>query len=148
METERLILRRLKPSDYDDLCEILQDSEVMYAYERPFSSEEVKEWLSKQFKRYEKYGFGLWAVILKENRELIGQCGLIMQPWKEEEVLEIGYLFKKKYWHYGYATEAANFCKNYAFQYLKVKEVCSIIRDNNKASIRVALRNGMKEIVG
>lgn len=87
METERLILRRLKPSDYDDLCEILQDSEVMYAYERPFSSEEVKEWLSKQFKRYEKYGFGLWAVILKENRELIGQCGLTMQPWKEEEVL-------------------------------------------------------------
>ena len=88
------------------------------------------------------------GVFLKENRELIGQCGLTMQPWKEEEVLEIGYLFKKKYWHYGYATEAANFCKNYAFQYLKVKEVCSIIRDNNKASIRVALRNGMKEIVG
>ncbi len=71
-----------------------------------------------------------------------------MQPWKEEEVLEIGYLFKKKYWHYGYATEAANFCKNYAFQYFKVKEVCSMIRDNNKASIRVALRNGMKETVG
>lgn len=120
----------------------------MYAYEKSFSSEEVKEWLSKQFKRYEKYGFGLWAVILKENRELIEQCGLSMQPWKEEEVLEIGYLFKKKYWHYGYATEAAKFCKNYAFQYLKAKEVCSIIRDNNKASIRVALRNGMKETVG
>lgn len=94
METERLILRRLKPLDYDDLCEILQDSEVVYAYEEPFSSEEVKEWLSKQFKRYEKYGFGLWAVILKENRELIEQCGLTMQPWKEEEVLEIFYLRK------------------------------------------------------
>lgn len=58
------------------------------------------------------------------------------------------WLFKKKYWHYGYATEAANFCKNYAFQYFKVKEVCSMIRDNNKASIRVALRNGTKETVG
>ena len=66
-----------------------------------------------------------------------------MQPWKNMEVLEIGYLFQKSYWHSGYATEAAKACKKYAFEMLNADEVCSIIRDTNTASQNVALRNGM-----
>ena len=115
----------------------------MYAYEGAFSDAEVQEWLNRQLTRYEKYGFGLWAVILKESGELIGQCGLTMQPWKDKDVLEIGYLFRRDYWHKGYATEAAVACKKYAFEKLGAKEVYSIIRDINTASQKVALRNGM-----
>lgn len=74
---------------------------------------------------------------------MIGQCGLTMQPWKEEEVLEVGYLLQRLYWHKGYATEAARACKKYAFDVLNADEVCSIIRDTNTASQNVALRNGM-----
>ena len=81
---------------------------------------------------------------VQESGELIGQCGLTMQQWKDEEVLEIGYLFNKRYWHKGYATEAAKVCKRYAFEKLGADEVCSIIRDTNIPSQRVALRNGMK----
>ena len=58
-------------------------------------------------------------------------------------MLEIGYLFNRLYWHNGYATEAAKACKQYAFDVLGVKEVCSIIRDTNTPSRNVALRNGM-----
>lgn len=67
-----------------------------------------------------------------------------MQPWKGTEVLEIGYLFNRLYWHKGYATEAAKACKEYAFDILKANEVCSIVRDTNIASQNVAVRNGMK----
>ncbi len=74
---------------------------------------------------------------------MIGQCGLTMQPWKDEEVLEIGYLFERLYWHKGYAIEAAKACKKYAFEVLRAEEVCSIIRDTNIASQNVAIRNGM-----
>ena len=74
---------------------------------------------------------------------MIGQCGLTMQPWKDENVLEIGYLFERSYWHKGYAIEAAKACKKYAFEILKADEVCSIIRDTNIASQKVAIRNGM-----
>ena len=136
-------MRELNKADFDSLCEILQDEEVMYAYEGAFDDTEVQEWLDRQIFRYTKWNFGLWAVILKENNKLIGQCGLTMQPWKKSEVLEIGYLFNKAYWHKGFATEAAEACKKYAFEILRAEEVCSIIRDTNIPSQKVALRNGM-----
>ena len=143
LKTERLYLRKINQSDFKYLCKILQDEETMYAYEGAFNDKEAHEWLDKQISRYQKWSFGLWAVILKETDEMIGQCGLTMQPWKESEVLEIGYLFNRQYWHNGYATEAAKACKRYAFDKLKSKEVCSIIRDTNIPSQNVALRNGM-----
>lgn len=143
LETERLYLREMSQSDFTSLCKILQDEETMYAYEGAFSDAEVQEWLDKQISRYRKFGFGLWAVVLKETDEMIGQCGLSMQPWKDREVLEIGYLFQRQYWHKGYATESASACRKYAFEVLDASEVCSIIRDNNTASQNVAIRNGM-----
>lgn len=143
LETERLYLREMKQEDFHSLCKILQDEKAMYAYEGAFGDDEAQEWLDRQIARYQKWGFGLWAVILKETDEMIGQCGLTMQPWKETEVLEIGYLFQRLYWHKGYAIEAAGACKKYAFEILGAKEVCSIIRDTNTASQKVAIKNGM-----
>lgn len=143
LETERLYLRELTQEDYPSLCRILQDEETMYAYEGAFCDTEVQEWLDRQMSRYRRWGFGLWAVVLKETDQMIGQCGLTMQPWKGEEVLEVGYLLERNFWHRGYATEAARACRDYAFEVLQAKEVCSIIRDTNLASQKVAIRNGM-----
>ncbi|MDO4670360.1 MAG: GNAT family N-acetyltransferase [Aerococcus sp.] len=143
IETKRLYLRQLEARDFSALCTILQDDETMTAYEGAFTKAEVSEWLDRQLVRYEEWGMGLWAVILKEEERLIGQCGLTWQPRQESEVLEIGYLFNRSYWHHGYATEAAIACKAYAFETLAAHEVCSIIRTTNFASQRVALRVGM-----
>ncbi len=144
LETERTYLRELTLDDYDDLCEILQDKEIMYAYEHAFSDAEVQGWLDKQRERYKRDGFGLWAVIDKETERFIGQVGLTLQLVEGQEELEIGYLIKRKYWHRGFATEAAVACREYAFNLLKRDRVVSIIRDNNYASQRVAIRVGMK----
>ena len=143
LETKRLYLREMNPSDFNSLCRILQDEKAMYAYEEAFSDQEVQEWLDRQIYRYQKWNFGLWAAVLKETDKMIGQCGLTMQQWKDQEVLEIGYLFERSHWHQGYATEAAKACKQYAFEKLNASEVCSIIRDSNTASQNVAMRNGM-----
>lgn len=143
LETKRLYLREMNPSDFNSLCRILQDEKAMYAYEGAFSDQEVQEWLDRQIYRYQKWNFGLWAAVLKETDKMIGQCGLTMQQWKDQEVLEIGYLFERSHWHQGYATEAAKACKQYAFKKLNASEVCSIIRDSNTASQNVAMRNGM-----
>ena len=76
LETERLVLRELVPSDLPALCRVLQDKETMYAYEHAFSDEEAQAWLNNQLRRYREDGFGLWGAVLKESGELIGQCGL------------------------------------------------------------------------
>lgn len=143
LETERLSFREMNDGDFADLCQMLQDPVVMTAYEHAFEDEEARRWLENQKRRYREDGFGLWAVLLKETGEMIGQCGLTWQYVGENSVLEIGYLFKKDFWHKGYATEAATVCKQYAFEVLDIEEVYSIIRDTNIASQAVAKRNGM-----
>lgn len=66
-----------------------------------------------------------------------------MQDCNGKQVLEIGYLFQKAFWHNGYASESAMACKEYAFEKLDADEVFSIIRDTNIASQNVAIRNKM-----
>ena len=144
LETERLILREMTDADFPALCKILRDEKAMYAYEHAFSDEEAKTWLENQKRRYAKYGIGLWAVVLKETGEMIGQCGLTWQPLGDgTQMPEVGYLLEKSAWHKGYAAEAARACRDYAFDTLGFDEVCSIIRDNNLPSQAVARRNGM-----
>ncbi len=145
-ESGRLYFRELRQTDFDVLCSMLQDMDVMYAYEHAFSGSEVQEWLDRQIARYASYGFGLWAVILKETGEFAGQCGITMQDVDGIPVPEIGYLFRKAYWHKGYAAEAAVACKRFAFETLGFPEVYSIIRDTNIASQNVARRNGMSVV--
>ena len=67
LETQRLILRELCPNDFHEVCKLLQDNEVMYAYEGAFNGTEVREWLDRQIKRYAEDKVGLWGAVLKEN---------------------------------------------------------------------------------
>ena len=76
---------------------------------------------------------------------MIGQAGLTMQPYKNTEVLEIGYLLKGNFWFYGYAKEAACGCKKYAFEHLKKDKVYSIMKADNLPSIKVAESIGMNK---
>ena len=137
LETERLILRELVQEDFDEVCKLLQDPVVMYAYEGAYNNQEVQEWLERQFRRYANDGFGLWGVVEKESGELIGQCGVTWQDCDGKRVPEVGYLLRKEFWHKGYATEAAIASKEYALEKLGF---------TNVASQNVASRNGMKKV--
>ena len=144
LETARIRLRKLTQEDFEETRKLLQDPEVMYAYEGPFNDEETQQWIDKQLRRYQTDGFGLWAMIERTSGTLIGQCGLTYQDIDGERGVEVGYLLRKPYWHQGYATEAAIACKEYAFRTLGVDQIYSIIRDTNIPSRRVAERNGMR----
>lgn len=143
LETERLYLCEMSQNDFQDLADILQNPHVMYAYEHDSSDDDVQSWLDRQICRYEKYGFGLWTMILKSTGQMIGQAGLTIQHYNDTEVLEIGYHLKEEFWHMGYAQEAASGCKKYAFERLGADKVYSIIKFDNIASIKVAERIGM-----
>lgn len=97
VETKRLLLREMNLSDMEPLSSILQDENVMYAYNGAFSDEETLAWMQKQLQRYREHGFGLWGIFLKSTGEMIGQCGITMQEYKGGQVPEIGYLLAHKY---------------------------------------------------
>lgn len=145
LETQRLILREFEnqEADIEGLKSFLQDKEVMWAYEHRFSDEEVTDWLNWNLSHYQQYQIGLWAMMLKKNHLIIGDCGLTYQTINGEKFLEIGYHLQKDYWHQGFAIEAAQACKRYAFETLKASNVYSVVRDLNIASMNVAVRNRM-----
>lgn len=148
LKTKRLYMREMERADWNALARILQDETTMYYYNGAFADDEVTQWMERQLRRYREYdhAYGMWAVVLAGTREMIGQCGLTLQPWKDRQVLEIGYLFRREYWHQGLAIEAARSCKEYAFETLHAQAVHSIIRDTNIPSQKVAMRNGMTPV--
>lgn len=145
-ETKRLYAKKLTVNSIPDLKKMLQDPHVMYAYEGAFTDEMVEAWLNKMLWRYEEYGFALNGIYLKTTGEMIGQCGITMQEYKNSLVHEVGYLFCADFWHQGYATEAAKAARDYAFTILKAQRVFAFVRDTNTASMNVAKRCGLKAI--
>ncbi|MGN6566963.1 MAG: GNAT family N-acetyltransferase [Flavipsychrobacter sp.] len=94
-------------------------------------------------KRYEEGRLGLQALISKETGEMIGKCGLLIQHEVNGKTeLEIGYHLIRRYWGQGYAIEAAQMFRDYAFENDMADSVVSIIDPLNIASQKVALRNG------
>ncbi len=143
LRTRRLLLREMVEEDIPDLEEMMLDPEVTYAYPHSFTKADVQNRLARQQERYRRDGFGLWAVVLLSTGEMVGQVGLTWQDCEGQPVLEVGYLLKKRHWHKGYASEAAQACRDYAFRVLGAEKVSSIIKTDNLASIQVAERNGM-----
>lgn len=144
LETERLMLRHLRPDDLDTMHAYLGDPQTMLYYPAPFSREFIKQGIEKNIERYAELGYGLFGVELKESGELIGDCGMVWQDLPDGPELEVGYHFSRMHWGHGYATEAAKACIEYAFRNAGVDHVISLIRPENVPSRRVAERNGLK----
>lgn len=144
IETERLILRETNINDFDDLFAILSDPETMKHYPAPYDKAKVERWINWCLKSYQKYGFGLWAVTLKNSGKYIGDCGLSMQMIEGEQLPEIGYHLNKGYWNRGYATEAARAVKDYIFKNYSFDALYTYTSKTNVPSIKVALKNGMR----
>jgi RimJ/RimL family protein N-acetyltransferase len=143
IDTDRLVLRELTMDDISATREIVCDERTMYAWTRAWSEQENLDGLRKQLKNYKEDGYGRWAVVLKETGKVIGICGLQWCETDKEKVPEIGYSFNRAYWGRGYASEAAVACRKSAFDILKFNEVFSLVKEDNLASMNVAIRNGM-----
>ena len=146
IETHRLALRELTMDDLQDLYMILSDVESMKHYPEPFNLEKSKKWIEWNMENYQVYGFGLWAVVLKNVNQFIGDCGITMQNINGKLEPEIGYHINRAYTGLGYATEAAQACRDYAFNVLRLNAVFSYMKYTNIASQRVAEKNAMKLI--
>lgn len=146
LETERLKLRTMNDHDASFLYdELFQDEEVMKYYPSLKDEQQTKEWIAWNQKNDRMYHTSLWIIEDKETNERLGQSGIVLQNIEGQTELEIGYMLKKAAWGNGYAAEAAKGCLTYGFEEMKVRRMVSLIRPENEASVKVALKMGMKK---
>jgi ribosomal-protein-alanine N-acetyltransferase len=144
LQTLRLQLRDFTPQDADALALVLSDPETMRYYPAPIDHAGVEQWIERNRRRYQDDdGVGLWAMELNKTKELIGDCGIILQQVEGERLYEIGYHLRRDLWRQGLATEAAIAFRDWGFAFLKTERLISLIRPENLASRRVAERTGM-----
>ena len=142
IETARLLLRMFSQDDLDDLSRIYADADVMrYLSGHPLTREQTAGWLKYFLAGWEQYGFGWWAVVLKESGELIGHCGLQFIHVSPE--IEVTYGLATAYWRKGLASEAARACLRYGFEELKLDRIYALADPANTGSHRVMERVGM-----
>lgn len=146
LETKRLILRELTPEDFDALYAVLADSDIMQHYPYTFDADRVRRWIGRNRERYQKDGFGLWAVVLKESGEMIGDCGLTLQSIDGEQLPEIGYHIRKDHQRKGYAREAATAVRDWAFANTEFPRLYSYMKSTNAPSYATAAAAGMKKV--
>jgi ribosomal-protein-alanine N-acetyltransferase len=142
-ETERLAFRLLTPADTDDLAALYSDPEVMRYFEGVRTRDQAAAQIETSLRMYDEIGYYFWATIHKEDDRFIGRCGLLPQTIEGNAEVEVAYMLSSKFWHRGLGTEAASGVKEHAFSTHKLSRLISLIDPRNKASIRVAEKNGM-----
>ena len=148
-ETERIIFRPVEVTDFETWLEFCKYpdslkyifSQQQLAIEDPV--ERCKIWFERVFNRYENGLGGMNALIDKHTKAYVGQCGLLIQTIDDIEELEIGYSLMPNHRAKGYAIEAAQKCKLYAFENNFRDSLISTIHIDNRASSKVAIANGM-----
>ena len=145
LETARLILRPMLAEDASALLAIFSDRKVMAAFGGElFDQAQMEQWVQRNLAHQARYGYGLYAVILKQSGQLIGDCGLEQMELDGGPAAELGYDFRSDYWNQGYATEAAAAVRDYAVQVLHLPRLVSLIRVGNAPSRRVAEKIGLR----
>jgi RimJ/RimL family protein N-acetyltransferase len=146
LTTERLELRRFRRSDAESLNNVFGDSEVMRFGDGVQNAKWIDEWLSLRLNEYRRESpTGCWAIVEQTTQHTVGYCGLFFFPdvcGRPET--EIGYRLARSYWGFGYATEAAQTVRDYAFNSLHLSRLIAMIDPQNVSSIRVAKKLGMR----
>jgi RimJ/RimL family protein N-acetyltransferase len=145
LETERLALRELIADDNGFILKLLNEPGfIQNIGDRGVRSlDEARVYiLNGPVASYERYGFGLYLVALKETSELVGICGLVKREALED--VDLGYAFLELYWGKGYAFESAQAVKTYAREALGLKRLVAVVNPDNEKSIRVLEKLGMR----
>jgi RimJ/RimL family protein N-acetyltransferase len=129
--------------DLDEMSAMLGDHDVMRYYPRPKNRDEALAWITWNQALYQREGFGLWVIALRETGEFVGDCGLTPQEVEGTVDVEVGYHVRADLQGRGYATEAAAACRDHARIVLGVRRLIAIIHPANRPSQRVAEKIGL-----
>jgi RimJ/RimL family protein N-acetyltransferase len=140
IETRRLRLRPMEPSDLDEFAALHADPEVT-RFIRPLDRAAARERLRLDESEWLERGHGLLAVLDRESGAFLGRCGL--KYWPQFDETELGWALRRSAWGHGYATEAGRACIEWGFSELDVPYLTAMISPDNVRSVRVAERLGL-----
>lgn len=145
IRTHRLLMRRWSEADREPFAAMNADPEVMRYFESIQDRRTSDAFVDRIEQRFEKQGFGLWAIEVMKTGEFIGFTGLNPMPAGTPGAggMEIGWRLARQAWHRGYATEAARAALGVAFGPIGLDEIWSVTAVGNAASRAVMERLGM-----
>ena len=145
IETPRLILRQLEEGDAERLFEIYREPGLLeyFSVAPPETVDDARAAIRRHMLRYEEWGFGLWATVLRASGDLIGRCGLILHNLDWGQEIEVAYIISRDHWGQGLASEAARAIRDYGFHKLKQERLICLIHIENERSKHVARAIGM-----
>ena len=151
VETERLILREILPSDDKGMFALDSDKDVhKYLGNKPIETiEQARQIVDFVRQQYIDNGIGRWAIIDKVTNEFMGWTGLKLVKESTNNHInyyDLGYRLIKKYWGQGYATETAKASIDYGFNNLNLTKIFGTADINNIASRKVLEKAGLKYI--
>lgn len=143
LETKRLVLRRLTSDDAAFILELLNEpSFLRYIGDKGVRTlaDAVEYIKNGPIASYERFGFGLYRVELKETAVPIGICGLLKRETLAD--VDVGFAFLPTYWSRGYAFEAASAVIQYGRRVLNLGRIVAITSPENDSSIRLLEKMG------
>lgn len=142
IETERLLLRELMAQDYGDLLRVF--SSFLNSNDFADFNGHVRGWLNYYLEHQRRHGYSMYAVIIKSEGRLIGDCGLeFYEDIGSRSEVEIAYEYDRAFWGQGYGTEAATAVRDYAFGMLGITRLVSFISYDNIGSQQIVERIGL-----
>jgi RimJ/RimL family protein N-acetyltransferase len=145
LETPRLLLNEFTEDDASFIVELLNSPDwLQYIGDRNVrTTEDARRFINEKYiDSYKKNGFGLYAVVLKENNITIGMCGLIKRDSLED--IDIGFAFLPEYISKGYGFESAVEVLKYGKEKLNLKRIVAITIKSNNKSVNLLKKIGMK----
>lgn len=148
LETERLILRRMKLEDAPIMFKNWTNDDDVSKYMRWSTHKDISDteaWIKEEEKNYKRKDYYSWIIELKESKEPIGSVGAFLRV-EENNRYEIGYGIGKKYWRKGYTTEAVKAIMDYLENTVEIKKFKCEHATLNPASGAVMQKVGFKYV--
>jgi RimJ/RimL family protein N-acetyltransferase len=145
LRTERLLLRKWRPSDYASFAAMNADPQVMEHFPGVLTRAESDAFADNIQARFDGTGYLLWAVEVPGDADFIGFIGLSVPRFEAPfmPAVEVGWRLDRAYWGRGFATEGARAALGDGFEGHGLEEIVSFTVPANIRSRRVMERIGM-----
>ena len=145
LETERLLLRKMRLDDARAMFAYASDPEVTryVLFETHRSIEDSEAFLRLAVEGYERGDFGGWGVVLKDSGAFVGTCGVDYGYAPEHARAELGYVLSREHWGKGLMPEAVRAVIRFGFGRMELNRIQARCIAENTASARVMEKAGM-----